>query len=54
MAVTYLGQASADIKIDSVISSKICKRNSALAQASPPGSIFDGFNYKHLSIRFVV
>lgn len=42
----YFGQASADIKMDSLISSKITRRNSALAHASPPGSILEGFNYE--------
>ena len=40
----YFGHASADIKIDSLISSRMTRRNSALVQASPPGSILEGFN----------
>ena len=39
-----LGHASDDIKMDSVISSKTCSKNSALAHASVADSILLGFN----------
>lgn len=42
--LNVLGQASEDMKIDSVMSSKTCKRNSALAHASATDSILLGFN----------
>ena len=39
-----LGQASDDMKMDSVMSSRTCRRNSALAQASVADSILLGFS----------
>jgi hypothetical protein len=39
-----LGQASEDMKMDSVMSSKTWSRNSALAQASVADSILFGFS----------
>ena len=49
----YFGQASADIKMDSEISSRITRRNSALVHASPPGSILEGFNWKESPITAI-